>query len=122
TTEEPIRVPAGPPPEVIFSAPTDDETDVGQGTTVRVQFSRDLDPATIRGHIRVHYVETPNGEPAPPAAFTTQYHGANRVLEIKLTKPPERFRTVKVDLPDGILGTDAQPLKPWTLTFSVGGG
>ena len=28
TEEEPIRVPAGPPPEVIFSAPTEDETDV----------------------------------------------------------------------------------------------
>ena len=28
TDEEPIRVPAGPPPEVVFSAPTEDETDV----------------------------------------------------------------------------------------------
>src|SRR5262249_20377430 len=26
--DEPIRVPAGPPPEVVFSAPTQDETDV----------------------------------------------------------------------------------------------
>ena len=29
--EEPIRVPAGPPPEVVFSAPTQDETDVSTG-------------------------------------------------------------------------------------------
>lgn len=125
TTEEPIRVPAGPPPEVIFSAPTDDETDVMQSSSVRIQFSRDIDPATIKGHVRVRYLEAQSverGEPTTPIAeFTTQYNGANRVLEIKFTKPLERFRTVKVDLIEGILGTDAQPLKPWTLTFSVGG-
>ena len=38
TEEEPIRVPAGPPPEVIFSAPTQDETDVLMATTVRISF------------------------------------------------------------------------------------
>jgi hypothetical protein len=124
-TEEPIHVPAAPPPEVIFSAPTEDETDVMQNSTVRIQFSRDIDPATIKGHVRVAYLDTPTvgrGEaPTPPLEFTTQYNGANRVLEIKFARPLERFRTVKVQLLDGILGTDAQPLKPWTLTFAVGG-
>ena len=42
TDDEPIRVPAGPPPEVVFSAPTQDETDVSLATNVRIQFSRDL--------------------------------------------------------------------------------
>jgi hypothetical protein len=28
---------------------------------------------------------------------------------------------MKVDLLEGIVGTDGQPLKPWTLTFMVGG-
>jgi hypothetical protein len=125
TTEEPIRVPAGPPPEVIFSAPTEDETDVMQSSTVRIQFSRDIDPATIKGHVRAGYVQAQNagrGEPDTAIAeFTTQYNGANRVLEIKFTKPLERFRSVKVELLEGILGTDAQPLKPWTLSFAVGG-
>src|SRR5580765_6605722 len=54
TTEEPIRVPAGPPPEVVFSAPTDEETDVLQTASVRIQFSRDLDQTTLRGRIRAH--------------------------------------------------------------------
>ena len=49
------------------------------------------------------------------------YAAASRVLEVHFTKPLERFRTVKVELLEGILGTDAQPLKPWTLTFAVGG-
>ena len=125
TTEEPIRVPAGPPPEVIFSAPTEDETDVLQGSTVRIQLSRDLDPATIKGHVRVRYLEAQSverGEPFTPVAeFTATYLALNRVVEIRFAKPLERFRTVKVDLLDGILGTDGQPLKPWTLTFSIGG-
>jgi hypothetical protein len=125
TDEAPIRVPAGPPPEVIFSAPTQDETDVVMATTVRIQFSRDIDPATLKGRIKPHYLESQSaerGEPVtPPVEFTVQYAGANRVLEIKFTKPLERFRTLKVDLLDGILGTDAQPLKAWTLSFSLGG-
>jgi len=125
TDEEPIRVPAGPPPEVVFSAPTQDETDVLMTTTVRVQFSRDLDPATLKGRIKPHYLESQSaerGEPVTPAAdFTFQYAPANRVLELKFTKPLERFRTLKIDLLEGILGTDGQPLKAWTLSFSLGG-
>jgi len=125
TDEEPIRVPAGPPPEVVFSAPTEDETDVSQSTTVRIQFSRDIDAATLKGRIKPHYLESQSverGEPVtPPAEFTFQYSGANRVLEIKFAKPLERFRTLKVDLLEGILGTDGQSLKPWTLTFMIGG-
>ena len=123
--EEPIRVPAGPPPEVIFSAPIGDETDVPLATTVRIQFSRDIDQATLKGRIRAGYLGSQTGgggEAAAPAAdFTFQYVGANRVLEVRFTKPLERFRTLKVDLLDGILGTDGQPLKPWSLTFSLGG-
>jgi hypothetical protein len=125
TEEEAIRVPAAPPPSVIFSAPTEDETDVSLSTTVRIQFSRDLDPTTLKGHIRARYLEsqsTERGEPTTPTAdFTFQYNAGNRVLELKFTKPLERFRTLKIDLGEGILGTDSQPLKPWTLTFSLGG-
>ncbi len=125
TEAEPIRVPAAPPPEGIFSAPTEDETDVAQTTTVRIQFSRDLDPSTLRGHIRARYLDSQSverGEPTtPPADFTFQYMAASRVLEMKFTKALERFRTIKVELLDGIVGTDKQPLKPWTLTFAIGG-
>jgi hypothetical protein len=125
TEDEPVRVPAAPPPTVVFSAPTEDETDVSLSTSVRIQFTRDLDRTTLRGHIRARYLEaqsTERGEPTtPPAEFTFQYNGASRVLELKFTKPLERFRTLKVELLEGILGTDGQPLKPWTLTFALGG-
>ena len=123
--EPTIRVPAAPPPEVIFSAPTGDESDVALTTNVRIQFSRDIDPATLKGHVRVHYLDAQTverGEPTTPtAAFTTEYRPANRELVITFAKPLERFRTLKVELGSDILGTDQQPLKPWTLSFTLGG-
>jgi hypothetical protein len=123
--EEPVRVPAGPPPEVVFSTPTGDETDVATTTSVRVQFSRDIDPATIKGHVRASYAQAQSrerGEPdTPPVTFTTQYNAANRVLEIRFPTPLERFRTLTLELMEGIVGADGQPLKPWTLTFTLGG-
>ena len=123
--EEPIRVPAAPPPEVVFSTPTQEESDVAVTTNVRIQFSRDIDPATLKGHVRIGYLEAQTrerGEFVTPAAeFTTSYSAASRVLEIRFVKPLERFRTLKVELLEGVLGTDQQPLKPWTLMFGLGG-
>jgi hypothetical protein len=123
--EPSVRVPMGPPPEVVFSAPTQDETDVAVATSVRIQFSRDIDQATLKGRVRVQYLDAQSverGEPTTPIVqFATQYSAANRVLELKFAKPLERFRTVNVDLLEGILGTDQQPLKPFRLTFALGG-
>ena len=115
--QQTIRVPAAPPPEVVFSAPTGGETDVAQTTSVRIQFSRDMDPSSFRNHVRVHYTN----ESAPAVPFTTNYLPGTRVLEMKFAAPLERFSTVVVELQEGILGTDKQPLAPWTLQFETGG-
>jgi len=118
--QEPIRVPAAPPPEVVFSTPTEDETDVSLTTMVRIQFSRDVEPTTLKGHIRVHYQASRGAERAD-VEFTTQYNAVNRVLELRFPTALERFRTLQVELTEGILGSDQQPLKPWALTFQLGG-
>jgi hypothetical protein len=116
---------------VIFSAPTADETDVLTATNVRIQFSRDIDQGTLKNHIRVIYVDPGGnggrgagaaGEPgAPMLDFTTHYDAAIRVLVLQFVKPLEPLRTLKVELQDGILGRDGQALKPWSLTFGLGG-
>lgn len=122
TEESATPIPAAPPPEVAFSAPTDDETDVSPTTNVRIQFSRDLDQTTLKEHIRVVYVDPQGVEREDPTPeFTTQYNAAGRVLEVRFIKPLERFGALKVMLLEGILGTDKQPLRPWTLTFALGG-
>ncbi len=122
---EQVRIAPAPRPEVVFSAPTQDETDVSMNTNVRIQFSRDIDASTLKGHIKAHYLEQQTierGEPTTPTVeFTTQYTAATRELEIKFAKPLERFRTIHIELSDEILGTDKQALKPWTLSFDLGG-
>jgi Big-like domain-containing protein len=124
TDDAPIRVPAAPPPEVVFSAPTTDETDVPLSSSVRIQFSRDIDPSTFKGRISVKYSDAETRERgeivSPIAEFKTQYLPGTRVLELRFANPLERFRIVTVELQEGILGTDKQPLKPWTLTFQTG--
>ena len=114
-----IRVAAAPPPEVVFSTPIAGETDVLPTSGVRIQFSRDIDPATFKGHIRRHAIRTWRARGAR-SEFTTQYLPGTRVLELKFAAPLERFSTVTVELQEGILGTDKQPLAPWTLTFGTG--
>ncbi|RPJ76868.1 MAG: hypothetical protein EHM24_01315, partial [Acidobacteria bacterium] len=121
--EEPPRAPAVPvappqPPEVIFSLPSEDDTDVPPATAVRIQVSRDLNPDTLEGHIAVGYLGRPAGD--PPIPFKASFDRSQRVLQLVFHKPFEAFTTVKVDLLEGIKGTDGQPMKPWALTFSTG--
>jgi hypothetical protein len=124
TEEAPIRVPAAAPPEVIFSTPTAGETDVLTATTLRIQFSRDINPATLRGNVRIAYTDgdmkTLDGTAGPAAEFTTQYLPGTRVLQVRFAQPLARLRAVRIELLEGVLGTDGQPLKPWTLAFQTG--
>jgi len=115
-----VRVPAAPPPEAIFSTPTESEIDVDPETTIRIQFSRNIDEDSVDGNIRITYAGT-DPSPGSEIGFTTEYRPANRVLEISFDQPLERFRRVQIELSEGILGTDEQPLIPWKLTFETGG-
>jgi hypothetical protein len=53
--------------------------------------------------------------------FTTQYLPGNRVLELKFAAPLDRFAPIVIELQEGILGTDKQPMVPWTLKFQTAG-
>ena len=110
------------PPAVIFSAPLADDTDVGTGTTVRIQFSRDMNARSFAGQVRVSYTGKPApGAPVPePPAVAATYHEGNRALELKFAKPLERFQTVRIELLEGITAIDGQPLAPWSISFSTG--
>ena len=115
--------PPPPPPEVVFSAPTAGDTDVDRGAPIRIQFSSDMDGRSFRDRIRLTYVgPAPGGATDTPPAFTARYVEGNRALEIKPSTPLDRYRTVKVELLEGIVSNvDNQPLKPTTLTFTTGG-
>ena len=111
------------PGEVVFSSPTDGDIDVPLTSSIRVQFSRGLDPASIAADlIRVSYVGgAAPGEPPALLPFTFNYDAGPRSIEITLTNPPERFRTIRVELLEGIRTFDGAPVTPWALMFTVGG-
>ncbi len=121
-TEAPAEsaAPAVPlePVLVVFSSPTDGETEVTASGAIRIQFSRGLSEPSLAGRLRVSYVGATADATLP---FQTTYDGANRALVLKMTQPFEALRTVKVEILDGIKAFDGGPVTPWTVTFSVGG-
>jgi hypothetical protein len=48
------------------------------------------------------------------------YDAGTRAVELRLSKPLDPFRTVKVELLEGVRTFDGAPIKPWTATFSLG--
>jgi hypothetical protein len=117
----------GPPPEVIFSDPSEGDFDVPLKTAIRLQFSREMNPETFKGNVRWTFtaadaVNTGAGTPREAdrqADF--KYDSAKRALEIRLGPDgAASYRNVIVELHDGIAATDGAKLKPWQLTFAFG--
>lgn len=117
-TEVEVAPPPPPPVEVLFTAPTEGETDVSVGERLRMQVSRDLDPASLEDRVRITYAKATTEH---TIAFTATYAKENRALEIKPTEPLEAFQLVKIEFLEGIKGTDGGALAPFTLTFTTGG-
>jgi hypothetical protein len=122
----PVEEEAAPPPppletaEVVFSSPYEGEIDVRVTSSIRIQFSRGIDPKSIDGQIRVSYVGgAPEG--APPLEFQHVYDAGTRAIELRFAQPFERFRTLRIELLDGLKAFDGAPVQPWTMTFSAGG-
>jgi hypothetical protein len=117
-----VEIPKGPPqppPNVIFSAPIQDDQSVDRAAPVRIQFSRDIEPRSLRDRILVTYVAPAGGAPAVPP-FTATYNDAVHAVEIKFAQPLAQFQQVKVELLAGITALDGQALAPWTLVFTTG--
>ncbi|HYE89140.1 MAG TPA: Ig-like domain-containing protein [Vicinamibacterales bacterium] len=125
TTEVTIDLPPPPPVEVLFTAPAEGEADVRATERIRMQLSRDLNVDTLKDRVRLTYstVESrERGEAQPPSiAFTTNYTRENRALEIRPNEPLERFRLVRLEILEGVKGTDGGAMAPFTLTFRTGG-
>ena len=117
--DAPVSAVPTKPLEVVFNSPTDGETDVAVTSSIRVQFSKGLTESSLVGHVRASYVGAPAGSEGP--SLKTTYDAANRAIEIKFDKPLETFRTVKIEILEGVTAFDHAPLVPWTLTFTVGG-
>jgi len=115
--EEPPPPPKEPG-EIVFSSPTDGETGVSAGAPLRVQFSRGIDPPTLNGKFRLTYIG--GAPPAGTTDVTATYDIGSHAVVLRLSKPLEPFRTVKLELLEGVKTFDGAPIKPWSVTFSVG--
>lgn len=115
--EEPPSAPKEPG-EIVFSSPTDGETNVSAAAPIRVQFSRGIDPPTLNGRFRFTYI----GGAPPDGTMDVQatYDAGTHAVVLRLSKPLEAFRTVKLELAEGVKTFDGAPVKPWSVTFSVG--
>jgi len=104
------------PAEVIFSAPTQDDTGVAVDELVRFQFSRDMNPDSFAGNVRAAYVGADGA-----LDLTAEYRPRNRVLNVQFAEPLLPYRPVAVTLGDGIQAVDGAALIPYTLRFGTGG-
>ncbi|MGQ0732525.1 MAG: Ig-like domain-containing protein [Acidobacteriota bacterium] len=111
--------------EVVRSTPLEGTVDVRLDIVVRLEFSLDLDEASIGRRVVVAYSRSESrerGEAQPPSVtFSTMYERGARALVIQPDRALERFREVRVELLDGIRAANGAPLRPWTLTFKTGG-
>jgi hypothetical protein len=110
---------------VIFHAPGQNEAGVRLTTPIRLQFSAELDPSTLEGHIALGYSAEDSkerGEPEPPRiAYETEYVRADRAVFIRPVGGWLRFREVRLTLGEGIRSTGGAGLEPFSLTFTTGG-
>ena len=90
--------------------PAEGETDVATGARIRMQLSRDLNADTLKGRLRF----------TPEVEFTMNYTKENRALEIRITNGLPPFKPMKMEILDGVKGTDGGAMKPFTLTFTTG--
>ena len=70
-----------------------------------------MDARSFKDRIRVTYQPPPQAATPPPAppTFAFNYNVGTRGIELKFTKPLERFQTVKVELLDGHHGDRRRP-------------
>ena len=108
-----------PPAEVIFSAPTADDTGVALDALVRFQFSRDMNPDSFAGNVGAGYAGAADADGG--LALTVEYRARNRVLNVQFAEPLLPYRPVAVTLGGGIEALDGAALVPYTLRFATGG-
>lgn len=114
-------LPPGPPPEIVFSAPLDGENSVPTTAVLRVQFSRDIDPESLKDQVAVAYGLRADGSSSGPAPTAdTRYVPANRSIEVRFASPLAPFTTVIVAFGNAIKATDGVAMKPARISFTTG--
>jgi len=110
--------PVLPPPAVIFSAPTQGETDIPRDVVVRLQFSRPIQPASLQPNIRIRYAE---GVAEALPAWTVTYRPGPIAAEIRFAAPLAGGVEVVLELDSAVRSPDGVGLTPLTIRFTTSG-
>ena len=84
---------------------------------IRVQFSRDLREDSLKGGVAVAYAGVDGAAAGVHGALRRR---AARRRRSSSRRRCRRSRTSRSSLKETIVGTDGQPLRPYTLAFTVG--
>jgi len=112
---EPVAAPL-PPPDLVFSAPTQGETGIARDVIVRFQFSRPMRQNTFDGQVKVRYAQDPS---MPVPAFTVTYRPGPMAIEIRFSGPLAPGAEVVVELGNGIVSADGVPFAGTVLRFTT---
>jgi hypothetical protein len=99
------------PPVVAFSLPIDGERDVPQDTVFQIQFSRDIDEASLRERVLIRYAGRPLPGDNALDAVRFSYDGGLRTLRIDPGDLLRLGRVVELVLLPGIKDIDGAPLE-----------
>jgi hypothetical protein len=105
-----------PPAVVVFSAPTQDETDIARDVVVRLQFSRPVRPTSLEPNIRIRYAD---GVTDTLPKWTVTYRPGPIAAEIRFETPLAAGVGVVVDVGAGVQSPDGVAVTPMTLRFTT---
>jgi Bacterial Ig-like domain len=112
--EAPAPPPPRPkvPPVVVFQLPLDGETDVPAQSRFVVQFSKDMDEASFKGHVLLRYVGGVRPGDRDFDGVTMSYDGGRRALTVDPGDLLRQGRRIELLLLPGIIDIDGLPLAP----------
>ncbi len=100
------------PPVVIFALPLDGEVDVPGAARFAVQFSKDMDEDTFKGHVVLRYSGRPQAGDRDLDGVSMRYDGGRKALVVDPGDILRPGRQVELLLLPGILDVDGMPLAP----------
>jgi hypothetical protein len=119
------------PPVVVFALPLDGEADIPRQSRFVVQFSKDMDEATFKGHVVLRYLGRTMPGDRELDAVTSYYDGGRRALTVDPGDLLRPGRQIELLLLPGIADVDGLALEPRpgreagvaidTLRYKVGG-
>ena len=99
------------PPVVAFSLPIDGERELAPDTVFQVQFSRDMDEASLKDRVLLRYAGRPQPGDNSLDAMRINYDGGLRTLQIDPGDLLRPGRVVELLLLPGIVDIDGMPLE-----------